>query len=108
MYHTIPAVVQAWLRFPSDYRAAVTALIECGGDTDTTAAIAGGIVGARVGKAGIPAAWLAGLWEWPRTVAWMERLGERLAEVCRRVTPMPAPRLSAPGLLARNLCSWPS
>ncbi len=41
--------------FSDDFQKAVTAAIECGGDADTTAAIVGGIVGARVGKDGIPA-----------------------------------------------------
>lgn len=41
----------------------------------------GGIIGARVGKAGIPAEWLARLSERPRTVQWMEELGRRLAHV---------------------------
>ena len=50
--------------------------VACGGDTDTTAAIVGGIVGSGVGKAGIPPQWISGIREWPRTVAWMERLAE--------------------------------
>jgi hypothetical protein len=63
----------------------------------------GGIVGARVGRAGIPAEWLAGLWEWPRSVAWIERLGERLAVVCdtgTRQRPLP---LAVWGVPLRNL-----
>jgi hypothetical protein len=40
------------------------------------------IVGARVGKHGIPAAWLRDLWEWPRTPAWMVQLGVMLAHRC--------------------------
>jgi ADP-ribosylglycohydrolase len=102
VYHTVPVAVHAWLRHPRDLRAAVEAVVRCGGDTDTTAAIAGGIVGAGVGKAGIPADWLAGLFEWPRTVAWMVRLGERVAEAMagRRTA---VPRLPALPLLGRNL-----
>jgi len=38
-------------------------VIECGGDTDSTAAIVGGIVGSAVGKAGIPTEWLDDLLE---------------------------------------------
>lgn len=49
-------------------------VIRCGGDADTTAALVGGIVGAAVGKEGISERWIKGLWEWPRTVGWMERL----------------------------------
>lgn len=43
-YHTVPAAIHAWLSYPKDFRKAVTSIIECGGDADTTAAIVGGIV----------------------------------------------------------------
>ncbi|HJZ90265.1 MAG TPA: ADP-ribosylglycohydrolase family protein, partial [Gemmataceae bacterium] len=66
--HTVPVVLHAWLRFPEDYASAVRSVIRCGGDTDTTAAIVGGIVGARVGVEGIPEEWRAGLAEWPRNL----------------------------------------
>lgn len=78
MYHTLPCVLHVWLTHQHDYRAAVTTMIQLGGDSDTTAAILGAIVGTRVGKAGIPALWIGNLVEWPRSVAWMERLGARL------------------------------
>jgi ADP-ribosylglycohydrolase len=102
VYHTVPVVVQAWLRHPDDYRAAILSVLECGGDSDTTAAILGGIVGARVGKDGIPERWLANLWEWPRTVAWMERLGQRLA-AAPPGQPRSAEPVNLPGLFVRNL-----
>lgn len=102
-YHTVPVVLHAWLRHPHDFRRAVLGVIRCGGDTDTTAAILGGILGSGLGKAGIPPAWLDALWEWPRSVGWMEEVGRRLA---RRGAggerPRPV-RLFVPGLLARNL-----
>jgi ADP-ribosylglycohydrolase len=100
---TVPVAVHAWLRHPRDYRAAVTAVIRCGGDTDTAAAIVGGIVGAAVGKEGIPPEWLTRLAEWPRTVAWMERLGGRLTEVLRSGQPGEALPVSVAGLFARNV-----
>lgn len=78
MYHTIPIVIHAWLTHSRDFRAAVMSVIECGGDADTTAAIVGGIVGTAVGKPGIPAEWLTHLAERPRTISWIERLGEQL------------------------------
>jgi ADP-ribosyl-[dinitrogen reductase] hydrolase len=79
MYHTLPCALQVWLAHQNDYRAAVTTMIRLGGDSDTTAAIVGAIVGARVGKAGIPAVLIDNLAEWPRSVTWMEQLGTRLA-----------------------------
>jgi ADP-ribosyl-[dinitrogen reductase] hydrolase len=77
--HTVPCVIQTWLRHQDDFGSGVQEIILAGGDTDTTAAILGGIIGARVGKAGIPLPWLAGIIEWPRSVAWMEQLGAALA-----------------------------
>ena len=80
IYHTVPVVIQAWLKYQRDYQTAILEIVRCGGDTDTTAAILGGIVGAAVGKEGIPQVWLDNLWEYPRNLKWMESLGSRLAE----------------------------
>jgi hypothetical protein len=77
-------------------------MIRCGGDTDTTAAIVGGIVGASVGKDGIPADWLDRLFEWPRTVAWMEQLAEQLDRTLTAKKSETPPRLPISGLLVRN------
>ena len=75
VYHTVPVAIHAWLSHPHDYRAAVSSAVRCGGDTDTVAAITGGIVGAAVGPGGIPAEWLERLIEWPQSVGWMKQLG---------------------------------
>lgn len=101
--HTVPVVVHAWLQNQQDYRQAVESVVRCGGDADSTAAMVGGIVGCHLGKPGIPEKWLQGLCEWPRTVNWMERLANQLSDVreSRRATsPI---RLSAFGVIARNL-----
>jgi len=92
-----------WLQHQEDFRAAVLDVVRCGGDTDTTAAILGGIVGARVGKRGIPQGWLDGLMEWPRTVAWMEALGRRLARASSQGDRQRALSLPLSGLPLRNL-----
>lgn len=101
-YHTVPVVLQAWLRRPDDFSVVLDA-IRCGGDTDTVAAILGGIIGARVEKQGIPAQWLDGIWEWPRSTAWIERLGVRLAQVCASGTPQRALSLQLWALPLRSL-----
>lgn len=77
---SVPVAVYAWLAYGTDIASALEACIRLGGDTDTVAAIAGGICGAAVGAIGVPNDLVAGLWEWPRTVAWMRRLSGRLAE----------------------------
>lgn len=102
-FHTVPVALHAWLSHPTDYRSAIEAVLACGGDTDTTAAIVGGMVGGSVGRAGIPEAWLMGLIEWPRTVAWMENLAAELATALEQRSPRQPPRLPIAGLMARNL-----
>lgn len=76
MLHTIPAAIHACIRH-SDFGDAMRALVRCGGDTDTTCAIAGGIIGAG-GADRLPAEWLARIAEWPRSVAVFRAAGARL------------------------------
>jgi ADP-ribosylglycohydrolase len=99
VYQTVPVALQAALLHPRDLRAAVKATVACGGDTDSVAAITGGIVGAGVGPAGVPSDWLAGMAEWPRSPRYLERLGGALADgsITRQ-----APSLPVPALAARN------
>ncbi len=61
--HVADAFWSAWeaVEGSDSYEAAVTRAVRFGHDTDTTAAIAGGLAGIRWGIAGIPAAWLAGM-----------------------------------------------
>jgi ADP-ribosyl-[dinitrogen reductase] hydrolase len=101
--HTVPVVIHAWLQNPVSFRQAVTAVIRCGGDTDTTGAIVGAIVGSRVGKAGIPAEWLESFAEWPQSLDWIESLGNALHEALEAGEPRHCPTLPIGALLARNL-----
>ncbi len=79
VYDTVPAVLHCWLRNRGDFRASVTEIIRCGGDTDTTAAILGALAGASHGVESIPRPFIEGIAEWPRSVSWMTRLGTALA-----------------------------
>ncbi len=101
-YHTVPVAIHAWLSHPSDFRLAVTTMIQCGGDADTTAAIVGGIVGAGVGRDGIPNEWLAGIWEWPRSVRWMESLAGSLTNAIANGTSTVSPSINPIAVLLRN------
>jgi ADP-ribosylglycohydrolase len=100
--HTVPVVIHAWLRHPRDFAAAVTAVIRCGGDADSTAAIIGGIVGAAVGKDGIPGDWLSKLCDWPRTVGWMDQLAVSVDKTLSCGQDRIPLRLAVIPLLARN------
>jgi ADP-ribosylglycohydrolase len=77
--HTVPAALFCWLRRPDDPRGVIGDVLALGGDADTTGAIAGGIAGATAGAAALPAEWVDGIVDWPRSVAWMRRLAARLA-----------------------------
>jgi len=82
--HVVPSVawsLYAALRAPDDYWTAVCTAIEVGGDTDTMAAMTGGIVGGRVGKPGLPDAFLARLTDRGR---WSAEELEQLAVDCAR------------------------
>ena len=103
VYHTVPVAIQAWLLRQHDFRGAVEGIVSCGGDADTTAAIVGGVVGASVGRAGIPGPWLDGVAEWPRSTAWMARLGAAAAGAAETGTPLPVPPYAWPAVLPRNL-----
>lgn len=100
IYHTVPVALHAWLSHPQDFRTAVIAVIRCGGDTDSTAAIVGGIVGASVGKEGLPQGWQETLLEWPRSISWIEHLA---AQLHANKDSALAIRLPIIGLLLRNL-----
>ncbi|MDY6783675.1 MAG: ADP-ribosylglycohydrolase family protein [Cyanobacteriota bacterium] len=103
VYRTVPTAIQVWLRHQRDFGGGISEIVQLGGDTDTTAAILGGIIGASAGKQGIPQQWLDNLWEFPRTVEWMEKLGQRLAEAIALRSAKPALHLPLPGLVLRNL-----
>jgi ADP-ribosylglycohydrolase len=107
VYHTVPIALHIWLRRQDDYRGALIEAIRLGGDTDTVAAVVGALVGARVGRDGIPAEWLRDLWEWPRTPAWMEQLGVKLARSCHEQASAGELPLNWVELLLRNVIFIP-
>ena len=103
-YHTVPCVLQVWFRQGDDFEQGLQEIIRAGGDTDTAGAIFGGIVGARAGKASIPASWLSKIMEWPRTISWIERLGSATAQAtCEQPSKASCPRYFVPGVPLRNL-----
>lgn len=95
--NTVAVSLYAWLRHRGDFDSAIRAVITCGGDTDTVAAITGGISGAEVGENGIPQAWIDGICDWPRSVAHIRGLAESLADGSK-----PQPQAFWPFVLLRN------
>ncbi len=78
-YHSVPVALYAWARHPDDFRQALESALNCGGDTDTVGAIVGALSGASGGPECIPAEWLQGIWEWPRTMSLLKRAAGALA-----------------------------
>ncbi len=76
--HVVDSFWSAWDAFAmaADYPAAVTAAVRYGNDTDTTAAIAGGLAGIYWGLSGIPVAWRRGLRDRPMVQDLVDRLVE--------------------------------
>jgi ADP-ribosylglycohydrolase len=71
---------------PDHLRRALEAAVRGGGDTDTVAAIAGALLGARYGAAAIPAEWLDVVHGWPRRLRVTE-LGRRGLAIARPAAP---------------------
>jgi ADP-ribosyl-[dinitrogen reductase] hydrolase len=79
-FQTGPVAIYTAVQYRADFAGALEAMIACGGDADTTGAIVGALVGARVGLTGIPERWREGMIDWPCSVALLQRVAERLAE----------------------------
>jgi ADP-ribosylglycohydrolase len=79
VYHTVGVAAYAWFCHFGDYEATLDAVLQLGGDTDTTGAIAGAMAGAVVGEEGIPEDWVAGILEWPRSVGVLRSVADALA-----------------------------
>lgn len=111
-YDTVPVSLHACMRYPNDFETGIEQLIRCGGDVDSTAAIAGGILGASLGEYQIPRSWIEPIVEWPRTLNWMRKLAESLADSARAKSladpsqdkaTMVLPTIRPLGQLLRNL-----
>jgi len=70
-YHSVPVALFAWVRHYGDYRGGLEAALDCGGDTDTVGAIAGALLALN---SSIPEDWMAGLWDYPISRTYLERL----------------------------------
>jgi hypothetical protein len=72
-------------------REGLARIIAMGGDTDSTAAILGGIYGAALGRDALPDDWLRGIADSPRSARWIEKLARRLAHAHTDPAESPGP-----------------
>ncbi|RYD47435.1 MAG: ADP-ribosylglycohydrolase family protein, partial [Verrucomicrobiaceae bacterium] len=98
--HTMTMVLFIWLRHRGDFETIIRETIACGGDTDSVAAIAGGIAGAEAHA--LNENWLQGLADRPFTVDYMTRLSSSLAEFSAG-RPAKPPAVASWQILPRNL-----
>lgn len=108
-HHTVPVALYAWWRHPGDFPGGLTALLDCGGDTDTAGAIYGALAGTTVGEAGIPEDWVEGIHDWPRGVPLLRRLAAALAQSIEdgsepgKPAAKPTVPYFVPGVVPRNV-----
>ena len=103
IYRSVPVALQACFLHGTDFRSAIMAIVECGGDTDSVGAIAGGILGCAIPAHELPQDWLSGFMEWPRSLSWMRQLGNQLERVVQTKIPDKPLQLFPLSLLLRNL-----
>ncbi len=103
VYHTVPVAVYGWYKHFGDFEETLSAVLTCGGDTDTVGAIAGALAGAVTGEQGIPSDWLKGIIEWPRGVAVLRKIADQLEEKSQHVGGSSPVSYFWPGLVLRNV-----
>ena len=103
IYQTLPIVLHSWLRNRNDLKQAIIDVVKCGGDTDTTGAIVGSIVGANLKGEEPPQAWIDGIFDFPRDVKFIEKISFELANVIEHKKADKASSLSALLIILRNV-----
>lgn len=101
IYQTLPIVLHSWLRNKNDLKQAIINVILCGGDTDTTGAIVGSIVGAN--SKNVPKEWIYGIVDFPRDVKFIEKISFELADVIESEKTKKSSSLSALAIVFRNV-----
>ncbi|MEN9360725.1 MAG: hypothetical protein RL095_2260 [Verrucomicrobiota bacterium] len=92
IHATVPVALYGLLS-ARDFKSGLSAVLDCGGDTDTVGAIAGALLALRFGEASLPAEDLKALIEFPAGEAHLRALAAALAGEG------PAPRLGLKALL---------
>lgn len=70
MYHTVPVCLYAFFRHAGDFKRGLEALLNLGGDTDTTGAIYSALAGMN---GNIPESWSSHIKDFPLSIAFLEK-----------------------------------
>lgn len=103
IYHTLPVVLFMFFMYKSDFKLAISQIIACGGDTDTTAAILGGIVGAGISKEQFPQNWIDQIVDYPCNPKQVGQLAEALSQRLQTNKKVNCGWLPGPLIFVRNL-----
>ena len=125
IYHTLPMVLHVWLKdivqnvseseasapnkarlkpsIPNTehFEQAIIEMIQCGGDTDTTSAILGAIIGAKGDP--LPQRWIEGIVDYPLSVKLIDEVSLRLTKCVIQKTPQKPLWIPYPFVLLRNM-----
>ncbi len=102
IYDTIPMVVQTWQAYRTDPVAGFRHLVVCGGDTDSTCAIFGAVVGVRFGQQAFDS--VAGRWCEPiLTPKFFERLARQADRVVQHRQALSPVRFGGISTFLRNI-----
>ena len=110
MPHSLTMAIYCWLRYHDDFAKAVYSAVRLGGDTDSVAAIAGGLVGLTAQVDSIPDQLIAQYRAWPADLAWHAHLASRLTEWPHGeedILSAPAEPYFWPGQITRNVLLIP-
>jgi ADP-ribosylglycohydrolase len=102
-YHSVPVALYAWLHHPDDFRSALIAVLDCGGDTDTVGAITGALMGVRLGSGAIPQKWLDGICDQPRSIGLLDKIADQLSQQKAGIGTLGQVEYLWPLLVIRNL-----
>ncbi|BAQ65470.1 ADP-ribosylglycohydrolase family protein [Geminocystis sp. NIES-3709] len=80
VYKTVPIAIYAWYQHFDNFRDALEAVFNCGGDTDTTGAITGALCGVTIGESKIPRQWREKIVDFPRNTNLLVKIAHKLTE----------------------------
>lgn len=103
MYHTVPAVIHSWLIYQNDLLGGLNDILRCGGDTDTTCAILGGIISPNTGLKNIPKTITDNIFEIQYSKDFIEKLGDNLSNILNNKKLEHNLKISIPKILIRNI-----
>jgi ADP-ribosyl-[dinitrogen reductase] hydrolase len=103
IYHTVPVSVYSWIKHFGEFEQTLLAVLNCGGDTDTVASIAGALAGATSGDKAIRKEWLEKIHDYPCSIHLLKTLAGCLTTRQQGLDSEPVKTPFFPFVLARNM-----